>query len=497
MGWKATFIKPYAHLKRGSIRQWAAHPHPTQAGVLEQLLTSGKDTAFGKDHKLEQVKTYQEFSQAVPLRDYEELKPYIDRVIAGEQSVLWPGRPLYYAKTSGTTSGTKYIPITKASAPNHVGSAVDSVLCYIAETGNASVMDNRMLFLSGSPELEKVGDVLTGRLSGIVNHHIPLYLSRHRVPSYKVNIVEDWEQKVDEIVTETLQLSMGLISGIPPWVQMYFDRITERTGKKPKDVFPNMSLLVYGGVNFEPYAKRMWESIGRTLDSIETYPASEGFLAYQDSRDAEGMLLLLKSGIYYEFIPTTELDKPSPTRLNIEQVKKGVNYAIVLNSNAGLWGYVLGDTVRFTSTSPYRIIVTGRTKHYISAFGEHVIAEEVDTALANTMKYHPEVKVAEYSVAPQVTPAEGLPRHEWYIEFSQAPANLPAFERRLDEQMRKANTYYDDLIKGNVLEPLHVRRLRTGAFVDYMRSVGKLGGQNKVPRLSNNRALADDLEPYV
>lgn len=497
MGWKAALIKPYAHLKRASIRRWALYPHATQAAVLENLLEKGRQTAFGKDHKLDQVRSHAELTQAVPLRDYEDLKPYIDRVIQGEQSVLWPGRPLYYAKTSGTTSGIKYIPITKDSAPNHVGSAVDSVLCYIAETGKASIMDNRMLFLSGSPELEKVGDVLTGRLSGIVNHHIPLYLSRHRVPSYKVNIIEDWEHKVDKIVEETLKLPMGLVSGIPPWVQMYFDRIQERTGKKPSEVFPNLSLLVYGGVNFEPYAKRLWDSIGRKLDSIETYPASEGFLAYQDSQQAEGMLLLLNSGIYYEFIPTTELDKPNPMRLNVSQVSVGTNYAIVLYSNAGLWGYVLGDTVRFTSTTPYRIVVTGRIKHFISAFGEHVIAEEVDRALANTMKYHPEVKVAEYTVAPLVTPVEGLPHHEWFIEFSQAPANLPAFERRLDEQMRKANTYYDDLIKGNVLEPLHVRPLRQGAFIDYMRSVGKLGGQNKVPRLSNDRGLAGELELYA
>lgn len=497
MGWKATLIKPYAHFTSARIKRWALNPLPTQANVLENLLEKGRQTAFGKDHKLEQVRTHQELTQAVPLRDYEELVPYIDRIKQGEQSVLWPGRPQYFAKTSGTTSGVKYIPITKDSAPNHVGSAVQSVLLYMAETGNSKPIDHRMLFLSGSPELERMGDILTGRLSGIVNHHIPLYLQRNRVPSYKTNIIEDWEQKVDAIVAETLKMSMGLISGIPPWVQMYFDRIQERTGKKVMEVFPNFNLLVYGGVNFEPYAKRMWESIGRKVDTIETYPASEGFLAYQDSQQAEGMLLLLNSGIYFEFVPVTELDSASPSRLSLAEVKTGVNYAIVLYSNAGLWGYVLGDTVKFTSTLPYRIVVTGRTKHYISAFGEHVISEEVDRALANTMKYHPEVKVAEYSVAPQVSPAEGLPHHEWFIEFSQMPANMPAFERRLDEQMRRCNTYYDDLVKGAVLEPLRIRALRQGAFIDYMRSLGKLGGQNKVPRLSNTRVLANELEQYA
>lgn len=474
-------------------KRWAALPLQTQAAVFEQLLAKGAQTAFGREHKLSQVRNHKEFTEAVPLTDYEGFKHYIERIKQGEDSVIWPGRPVYFAKTSGTTSGTKYIPITKDSVPNHVNSAVGSVLSYFVETGNFKPMDHRMLYLSGSPELEKHNDILVGRLSGIANHHIPYYLQRSRMPSYQTNCIEDWELKIDRVVDETLKRSMGLISGIPPWVQMYFDKIVERTGKRVMDVFPNFSLLVYGGVNFEPYAKRMFETIGRKVDTIETYPASEGFLAYQDSQHAEGMLLLLNSGIFYEFIPVSELDSANPTRLQISDVQTGVNYAIVLNSNAGLWGYVLGDTVRFTSTRPYRVVVTGRTKHFISAFGEHVISEEVDKALANTMLYHPEAKVSEFHVAPNVAPKDGLPRHEWYIEFSTPPANLPAFERRLDEQLCKLNTYYDDLIKGRVLEPLQIIQLRQGAYIEYMRKIGKLGGQNKVPRLANNRDLANEL----
>jgi hypothetical protein len=497
MALKAALIKPFAHFMAARQKRWAANPLPTQAAVFANLVQKGGGTQFGTEHKLAQVSNHAEFAEAIPLRDYEGFLPYIERIKQGQHDVLWPGRPLYFAKTSGTTSGTKYIPITKDSAPNHVNSAVNSVLSYISETGSGRVMDHQILYLSGSPELEREGDILVGRLSGIVNHHIPLYLQRNKMPSVKTNTIDDWEQKVDAIVEETLKRSLGLISGIPPWVQMYFDKIVERTGKRVMDVFPHFNLLVYGGVNFEPYAKRLFDTIGRRVDTIETYPASEGFLAYQDSQKHEGMLLLLDSGIYYEFVTLEELDKPMPKRLPLAEVSLGVNYAIVINSNAGLWGYVLGDTVRFVSLRPYRIVVTGRTKHFISAFGEHVISEEVDKALANAMLYHPEVKVTEYSVAPNVSPKDGLPRHEWFIEFSQPPANMPAFERRLDEQMCKVNSYYNDLVSGRVLEPLQIIQLRQGAFIDYMKRIGKLGGQNKVPRLANNRNLADQLMEWA
>ncbi|MES2388422.1 MAG: GH3 auxin-responsive promoter family protein [Bacteroidota bacterium] len=472
---------------------WARKPVETQEKVFQNLMVTGKATVFGADHHLSGVNSYADFKQAVPIRDYEDLIPYIDRVKAGEANVLWKGRPLYFAKTSGTTSGVKYIPISREGIPNHVTEARNSVLSYIHGTGKSRFMDFGLIFLSGSPILDQINGIHTGRLSGIVNHHVPNWIRSHQIPDYKTNCIEDWEAKLDRIVDLSISRRIGMVSGIPPWVQMYFDRIRERSGKAIKDIFPDFSLMVFGGVNFEPYRNRLFDTIGKKIDTVELYPASEGFFAYQDSQEHPGMLLLLNSGIFYEFIPADEFYNKNPTRLGIEDVKTGVNYAMIISTNSGLWGYSMGDTVKFVSTKPYRVVVTGRIRHFISAFGEHVIGEEVEQALKNTMLYHPETEVVEFTVAPQVTPSEGLPHHEWLIEFGRMPANMPAFERRLDEQLRKLNTYYNDLISGRVLEQLHITRLKPEAFRTYMKLNGKLGGQNKVPRLSNDRLLADEL----
>jgi len=330
-------------------------------------------------------------------------------------------------------------------------------------------------------------------LSGIVNHEIPAIIRTNQKPSYAVNCIDDWEEKLERIVDETLSADMRMISGIPPWAQMYFDRIYARTGKKIKDVFPNFSLFIYGGVNFEPYRAKLIESIGKKIDSIETYPASEGFIAYQDSQVEPGLLLLLNTGIFFEFIPADEYFNEKPARLSIEDVELDKNYALVINSNAGLWGYSIGDTVKFVSKNPYRIVVTGRIKHFISAFGEHVIGEEVEKAMKVTMEKFSSVEIVEFTVAPQVTPNGGLPHHEWIIEFAKAPQDIEAFSLELDEQLRKLNVYYDDLITGNILRTLRIQSVRRNTFIDYMKSLGKLGGQNKVPRLSNDRQIADAL----
>jgi len=493
MGLRAALAKPIAGWLEKKQIEWASKPVETQNKVFQMLISKAKDTVFGQDHKFGQITSHSDFVQAVPIMDYEELIPYINRVKAGELNILWPGKPLYFAKTSGTTSGVKYIPITKDSVPNHVASARNAVFSYIHETGKSAFLDQKLIFLSGSPEMEMVNGIHVGRLSGIVNHHVPKWLRTNQMPSYTTNCIEDWETKLDKIIDETLPERMSLISGIPPWVQMYFDKIQERTGKQIKDVFPDFSLFVYGGVNFEPYRKKLFESIGKPIDSIELFPASEGFFAYQDSQTEEGMLLLLNHGIFYEFIPVEEYGTPNATRLTIGEVEVGKNYALIVSTNAGLWAYSIGDTIKFVCKAPYRVIVTGRIKHFISAFGEHVIAEEVEKALKTTLQYHPDVEIVEFTVAPQVTPKSGLPRHEWYIEFAKPPANMPAFERRLDEQMQKLNIYYNDLITGNILEPLHVISLQRDSFINYMKSQGKLGGQNKVPRLSNDRKLVEGL----
>ncbi len=448
---------------------------------------------FGRDHGFSAIRTHADYVQAVPVRDYEGLANYFNLVKEGQKDVLWPGKPLYLAKTSGTTSGTKYIPITKDSIPNHINGARDALLAYVHETGRSAFLDGKLIFLSGSPELEEVGGIKTGRLSGIANHHVPGYLRTNQLPSYETNCIEDWETKLDQIIEETIDQDMTLISGIPPWVQMYFDKLIRQTGKPIKDIFPHFSLFVYGGVNFEPYRKKMIESIGREVDSIELFPASEGFFAYQNKQQDPGLLLLLDAGIFYEFIPVEEYFNAQPTRLTIGQVEPGVNYALVISSNAGLWSYSIGDTVKFTSVKPYKLIVSGRIKHFISAFGEHVIAEEVEKAMQRTMARHGKVELLEFTVAPYVSQDKGQSYHEWLVEFAHPPLDLVNFEKELDEQLRKLNSYYDDLIKGKILQPLKIKKLPVGTFRNYMKSQGKLGGQNKVPRLSNDRKLAEGL----
>lgn len=497
MGIRSILAKPFASYIASQTRAWSLNPIRYQERIFKYLLKEAQNTVFGKEHGFSQIKTYGDFKKNVPVRDYEELKPYFDRVVKGESDILWPGKPEYLAKTSGTTSGTKYIPITKASIPNHINSARNALLSYVHETGNASFLDGGLIFLSGSPELSTKAGVKTGRLSGIVNHHVPGYLRTNQKPSYETNCIEDWEEKLEKIIDETLASDMTLISGIPPWAQMYFDRIQERTGKKIKDVFPNFSMFVYGGVNFEPYRAKLFDSIGKKVDSIETYPASEGFIAYQDSQTTAGLLLLANSGIFFEFIPADKYFDEGAPRLSLEEIELNKNYALIINSNAGLWGYSIGDTVKFVSKNPYRLVVSGRIKHFISAFGEHVIGEEVEKAMSTAVQKFPETELVEFTVAPQVTPYEGLPHHEWFIEFAKEPNDKEGFAVVLDDALRSLNVYYDDLIRGNILRKLKITPVRRGAFIDYMKSQGKLGGQNKLPRLSNDRKIADVLADFV
>ncbi|MFL9485161.1 GH3 auxin-responsive promoter family protein [Chitinophagaceae bacterium LWZ2-11] len=496
MSLKSIFARPFANYIYKQIQKGKLNAIADQQAIFENLMKNGSDTLFGKDHNLSEVHTYEEFKQAVPIRDYELFKPYIQKIKDGKHNILWKGKPLYFAKTSGTTSGIKYIPISKDSIPNHINTARNALLCYMAETGNNSFVNGKMIFLSGSPVLERIADIPTGRLSGIVNHHIPRYLRTNQLPSYETNCIEDWETKLDKIVDETINQDMTLISGIPPWMQMYFDRLTERSGKKVADLFPNFSVMVQGGVNFEPYKAKLFESIGKKLDCIELFPASEGFFAFQDTQNEEGLLLNTDSGIFYEFVPAGEIFNENPTRLRLQDVKVGENYALIISSNAGLWAYNIGDTVKFVSTEPYRLVVTGRIKHFISAFGEHVIGEEVEHALLKAANEEG-VKIVEFTVAPNIAQGEGKSFHEWFVEFEEEPTNLTAFSKKVDDNLREKNVYYDDLIAGNILELLKIRKVKKNGFIDYMRSLGKLGGQNKVPRLSNDRKIAQDLLSYV
>ena len=496
MGVKSKLGKIYATAAVKKIKKWAERPIETQQKVFRELIEKASATAFGKDHNFSSITTYEDFKKAVPIRDYEDLKPYIDRVRNGEENILWKGKPIYFCKTSGTTSGTKYIPISKESISNHIDCARNALLCYINESGNTDFINGKMIFLQGSPTLNEENGIKIGRLSGIVAHHVPSYLLKNRLPSLATNCIEDWETKIDAIIDETMNENMTLISGIPPWVQMYFEKIIEKSGKKSvQELFKNFSLFVHGGVNFEPYRQVFERLIGKQIDTVETYPSSEGFIAYQDSQKEEGLLLVLNKGIFYEFIPVDEFHNENPSRLSISEVKIGVNYVLILNTNAGLWGYNIGDTVKFLSDSPYRIVVTGRIKHFISAFGEHVIAEEVEYALKIAQQAQP-CEVNEFHVAPQTNPTDGeAAHHEWFIEFASNPANLDRFITDIDKALQEKNSYYLDLRDGNMLDFLKITNVPIGGFNAYMKSQGKLGGQNKIPRLSNDRKLADKLVP--
>lgn len=493
---KSLLAKPFAEwIYKKQLKEMKSAVKDQQ-DILNQLVKVGKATIFGKDHQFDLIHDYTSFKQQVPIRDYEGIKNYIEEVKKGKSNVLWKGKPIYFAKTSGTTSGVKYIPISKDSISNHINGARNAILIYMAITGKTEFANGKMIFLSGSPELERVGGIPTGRLSGIVNHHVPAYLRSNQLPSYTTNCIEEWEEKLDKIVEETLGKDMSLIGGIPPWMQMYFDRIVQKTGKSVAESFPQLQVLVQGGVNFEPYKSKLFETIGREVDTIELFPASEGFFAFQDTRDQPGLLLNTNSGIFYEFIPLEEVSKEHPTRLSLGEVQLGVQYALIINSNAGLWGYSIGDTVKFVSLDPYRIVVSGRIKHYISAFGEHVIGEEVEQALLKVTN-EMDASVVEFTVAPLIQKGEGKSYHEWFIEFEKQPKDLALFTKKLNQYMCEKNVYYDDLIAGNILEPLHIRVLEKNAFINYMRAQGKLGGQNKVPRLSNDRVVADSLLQYI
>jgi len=493
MSVKSFLSKIVAKKVISQTKKWSKNPVQIQQKVFSELIEKARHTAFGKDHNFADIHSYDDFAQQVSVRDYEDLKPYIERIVSGEKNVLWNGKPLYFAKTSGTTSGAKYIPLTKESMPTHIDSTRDAILHYIHQTGKTDFINGKMIFLQGSPKLEEKNGIHFGRLSGIAAHYVPGYLQKNRLPSLQTNCIEDWEKKVDAIIEETLSEKMTLISGIPPWVQMYFEKIYEQTGKKISEVFEDFSLFIYGGVNYEPYRAKFESLIGKKIDSIELYPASEGFFAYQDSQTEKGMLLLLNSGIFYEFIKADEFFTPNPKRHTIGEVELGINYVMIISTNAGLWAYNLGDTVEFVSDKPYRIIVSGRIKHYISAFGEHVIGKEVESALQKAMK-ETDVAVNEFTVAPQITPSNGLPYHQWFIEFEKEPTDIEVFAQKTDDALREQNSYYDDLISGSILRRLVISVVPPQGFQNYMKSVGKLGGQNKIPRLSNDRKIADELE---
>ena len=485
----------YAHLVKRRNKKWIDNPIKWQTNTFIKLIKNGVKTEFGKNHDFENIKSYEQYKEKVPVRDYEELRPYIEKVVNGEKDILWPGKPLYFAKTSGTTSGAKYIPITKESIKTHIRSARDALLNYFLKTKNFKPLNGKHMFLQGSPELDKKQGIYHGRLSGISAHYVPKLFLRNRKPSWTTNCIEDWEEKVEAVIQETVGEKMTIIAGIPSWVQMYFEKIVLKEGKTISQVFPDLSLYVYGGVSYEPYRQIFDKLFGKSIDTLATFPASEGFFGYQDqfNKDHTDLLLLLNNDIFYEFIKAEDFLSGKYDRISIKDVELDVNYLLIISTSAGLWSYNIGDTIKFTSIDPYRIIVSGRIKHFLSAFGEHVISEEVEKAMEAATKLH-NVAIREFTVAPNINPIDMLPHHEWYVEFENFPEDMSAFTKSLDNEMINQNIYYKDLIDGKILKSLEVMSVERGGFNNYMKSVGRLGGQNKVPRLSNDRKIADKLK---
>ena len=481
-----------AKRRKKAIVKWATHPIDNQKKILKKLIDFGKKTVFGNDHNFDNIKSYNDFKKNVPIVDYEGIKKYINQIKEGRKNILWPGRPKYFAITSGTTSGEKHIPITKESLPHLLQGTKDALLMYIANTGRTDVLNGKFIFLQGSPVLDEIRGIKTGRLSGISAHHAPFFLKQTQLPSYKTNCIEDWEEKVDAIVEETVNQDMRILGGIPPWLQMYFEKLQKASGKPIGETFKNFNLLIYGGVSYAPYKNKFEKLIGRKVDSIEVYPASEGFFAFQDKQESNDLLLILNAGVFYEFISEMDFLKSKYNRVSIEDVKTRVNYVLIVSTNAGLWGYNTGDTVMFTSTNPFKIIVTGRIKQFLSAFGEHVIVKEVENAIEQTCASTGMV-VNEFTVAPKVSHDNTASYHEWFVDFDTEIKDLKTFEQTLDLKLQRQNKYYKDLIQGKVINPLKIRRVSKKAFNTYMDSIGKLGGQNKIPKISNDRKIADQL----
>lgn len=479
-------------------KSWIKNPVKAQIDTFQSLIKKGRKTEFGKNHQFHRIQSYDDFKDFVPITTYEDIKPYIDSILLGKKNILWPGQPKYLSKTSGTTSGVKYIPLTKESLPFHIKAARDAILYYIHQTKKTDFVVGKQIFLQGSPNLEFKNGIAIGRLSGIVAHHLPQYLQKNRMPSWETNTIEDWEKKVDQIVEETLSERMTVIAGIPPWVKMYFERIIDQVNMPIGKHFKDFSLFIHGGVNFQPYRQSFESLIGRKVDTIETYPASEGFIAYQDNQNRKDLLLLVQNGIFYEFVPLREINNPNPKRISLEDVELDIDYVLILSSNAGLWAYNIGDTIQFTNLRPYRIVVTGRVKHFISAFGEHVIGSEVEYALNKAVhEYEHAVEINEFTVAPQVNPQIGLPLHQWFVEFQVAPRNMEQFQYLIDQALQSKNIYYKDLVEGKVIRPLEIIPITQGGFSNYMKSIGKQGGQNKVPRLANHRDFVQGLSLYI
>lgn len=474
------------------------YPIDVQADELRKILTMAVETEFGQAHAFSSISTRDDFRKRVPLQDYDSLKPYIDRHREGNANILWPTPIRWFAKSSGTTSDrSKFIPVSQeALEACHFKGGKDMLGIYCQNNPDTQLFSGKGLSIGGSHQVDEVNqDVYYGDLSAVLLQNLPLWTELYRTPKLEVALMDEWEAKLAEMVRITVQQDITNIQGVPSWTLVLMQKALEMTGKDSiLDVWPNLEVFFHGAVSFLPYRKQFDALMGNgTIRYMETYNASEGFFAMQDKPGSDELLLMLDYGIYYEFIPMEEWDNEEPQTLLLEEVELGRNYALVISTNAGLWRYRIGDTVMFTSLSPHRIRITGRTKHFINAFGEEVIIDNAEQALQVACE-RSNALVRDYTAGPFYLEGKAKGRHEWLIEFAKEPTDLGFFTESLDTALRAINSDYDaKRYRDMVLEQPLVRSVTQGTFYEWLRTKGKLGGQHKVPRLSNDRKYLDEI----
>jgi len=485
------------------IQAFRDRPHKVQEALLFQLFQATKHTEWGKKFDYESIRSPEDFANRVPIQDYESLKPYINRMMHGEKDVLWSGRVKWFSKSAGTTSDkSKFIPVSNQNLKQcHIRGTWDTMNLFYHQKPKARQFECKSLLMGGSIQpFASYPKTLVGDVSAIMIQHMPYVARPFFTPDFETALMDNFEAKIERMVEIVSQeKDMVMIGGVPSWTVVLFRKILEYTGKDNLlELWPNLELYVHGGVSFTPYKKQFQEFIpSDKMEYMEIYNASEGYFAIQDKLGSDDMLLLLNNGVYYEFLPPDEWYKPNPKAIPLKDVQIGENYAIIISTNAGLWRYTLGDTVQFTSTNPYKIKITGRTKQYVNVFGEEVMVANTDKAIAETCKTL-NASVAEYTVAPIYFDGRKKGGHEWIIEFEKTPNNIDAFNDLLDSNLQKINSDYEaKRFKGIALKRLKLRVVPRGSFHRWLKSKGKYGGQNKIPRLSNHRTYIEDIINFL
>jgi len=475
------------------------YPHDVQEEWFKKLLHAGKETEFGKKYDFSSIRTYDQFSSRVPINSYESLKPYIDRLRQGEQNLLWPSDIKWFAKSSGTTAGkSKYIPVSKHALEEcHFKGGKDMLSIYINNHPNSLIFDGRSIGMGGSHNISAVNneEYYDGDLSAILIENLPFWAQILRTPNREIALMDEWESKIEKMAWSTMDENVTSLSGVPSWTLLLVKKILDISGKQYiKEVWPNLEAFIHGGVKLDPYRDQFKELVGPSgINYQETYNASEGFFGIQDRTDSPELLLMLDYGIFYEFIPMTEIDQEHPQVISLGNVRVGVNYALLITTNAGLWRYKIGDTIEFTNTNPYRFMITGRTKYFINLAGEEIILDNAERALLIACKKTNAI-VDEYMAGPADIADGDEAKHEWLFEFIKAPHDLAVFGDALDNALKSLNSDYEAKRYRNlILQPPLIHSLPKGTFYEWLKSKGKLGGQHKIPRLLNKRPIIDEV----